>query len=153
VKTKSYEIVRGKFSGDELENLLWEMAWINWDELKDSNSRYEKNNLSIFDIPQPVQRAVHKMMSMTEAPKGELRAWLEKHKEGDFSKIVWKGPSTGLFLSLGQFRGGRTLVSGFKGYINPGEILKVSITKDEPFQVEKVSSGERIILCLIQAAK
>lgn len=148
---QSHEILRGTFSGDELERLLWEVSWVDWKPQNLKHGRWKRKCLSLFDTTVVLHAALQKLLHLMHVKSGHLSAWLELHSEGDWTKIPAVSANNMIMLSLSQFRGGRTYCGDFKGYINPGEILTVrSISPKGPYQVDKVSSGERVILCLAQ---
>lgn len=148
----AHEIIRGTFSGPELEHILWETSWIDWESHSGTEGVFDTKTLGLFDISPSLLKAVQQLGPLL--PPGAKRfAWLERHKEGDWHKLHNSKLTQGhlLILSIAQFRGGRTHLGTFHGYINPGEILSIQLTGETTsYHVEKVSSGERIVLCLAQ---
>ncbi len=145
----NFQVARGIFSGNELESCLWEAAWLDWNR-EESLTYYHTN------LPKPLGAsmfsAVEKLLENLPDGDGKLYYWAERHGEGDLSKAklpVKNG--TIVMLSLGQYRGGKTTLGSFKGYINPGEVLTVSVNSKSPtYQVEKITSGERLVICVAE---
>ncbi len=148
----NFQVARGIFSVSELENLLWETAWIDWTKSKSDTYSMVTFGGSAAPESRAIVSALDKLVDFLPGGKNLVSIWFERHKEGEHCKLLPpEADGTVVMLSLAQFRGGRTFVGDFKGYINPGEVLIAKVSpKSAAYQVEKVSSGERIVLCLAQ---